>query len=277
MTTPATPRKPAAGKAASAKSTATKSARSAPKRPTVEAKAPKAESVKAEDVKAENVKAQNAEAETVKAGTVKTGTVMAGSAPAEAVAAKVEEKVATVQAAAAETVKQAEAAMADVKNRFDEAAAQRQAEVETAVKAGHEAVAWNLEQGMTMGKDQFEQATGQFFTAFDEAQTRMREGMDAMVSAGQAWNKGVEEIAQSIYATQQAMLEDSLEAMKALLGAKTISDVVDLQSSYTRQTLDGVVSESMKLSELAMKVANDATQPISSQVNKAMEGAAKAS
>jgi len=274
MTT--TPRKPATGKTATSRTTTAKSAAKSTSARSSSAKpaAAKSSVAKATEPKATDTKT----AETRAASKPETPTT---PAPAEAMAAKVEEKVATMEAAAAETIRQAEAAMADVKSQLDAATAKRTAEAQSAMKAGQEIFAWNLEQGMTqgmtMGKEQFEKATGQFFAAFDDMQTRLRDGMDAMTSAGQAWNRGWEEIARSIQGTQQALLEDGMEAMKALLGAKTINDVVEVQSSFTRQTFDGVLSESIKLSELAMKVANDTAQPISTQVNKAMESAVKAS
>ena len=44
-------------------------------------------------------------------------------------------------------------------------------------------------------------------------------------------------------------------------------DLVDLQSSFAKKSFDSAVAESTKVSEISVKVANEAFQPISAQIN----------
>jgi hypothetical protein len=47
--------------------------------------------------------------------------------------------------------------------------------------------------------------------------------------------------------------------------------VVDVQSDYARTSFDSLVNEGSKLSELGVKVANEALEPIQSRINVAVE------
>ena len=79
--------------------------------------------------------------------------------------------------------------------------------------------------------------------------------------------KGFEDISKSTVAYTQSTLESSAAVSKQALGVKTIRDLVDLQSSFAKKSFDSAVAESTKVSEISVKVANEAFQPISAQIN----------
>jgi phasin family protein len=64
----------------------------------------------------------------------------------------------------------------------------------------------------------------------------------------------------------RSSLEGNVAATKAILGAKNLREVVDLQSAYTRKSFDQALAESAKLTEMSVKVANEAMQPIQARV-----------
>jgi phasin family protein len=69
----------------------------------------------------------------------------------------------------------------------------------------------------------------------------------------------------------QESLEDSVAAGKALVGAKTLKEVIDVSSSLAKSSFDKMVAESSKLSQLSSKLAEEALAPINSRVNAAVQ------
>ena len=66
-------------------------------------------------------------------------------------------------------------------------------------------------------------------------------------------------------------MEASAQAAKALLAARTLREAVDVQTDFAKSSFDKLVAESTKLSEISVKVANEAAEPISARVNAAIE------
>lgn len=118
-------------------------------------------------------------------------------------------------------------------------------QVEKAIKAGTEA----LESAMAAGKDQ----------------------VDAFVTAGNVAAKGFETINAEVIAYSKSQFEDQVSAAKALMGAKTLQEFIELQNDYAKSAFEAYTAYSTKLSEVATKVAQDAFAPINAQVQATVE------
>jgi phasin family protein len=53
--------------------------------------------------------------------------------------------------------------------------------------------------------------------------------------------------------------------------AKTLCEAVDVQTDFAKTTFDKLVVEGMKVSEISVKVANEAALPINARLNAAIE------
>ena len=62
-----------------------------------------------------------------------------------------------------------------------------------------------------------------------------------------------------------------------MMGAKTPKDFFDIQSEYVRTNFDMFFAESVRLSEMSIKVTNEAFDPLKAQVNGSFEKAFKVS
>ena len=58
---------------------------------------------------------------------------------------------------------------------------------------------------------------------------------------------------------------------QALFAAKTVQELVDLQTEISRSGYDSLVTESAKLTELSLALANDAAEPIQARLNATVE------
>ena len=53
-----------------------------------------------------------------------------------------------------------------------------------------------------------------------------------------------------------------------MFAAKTLKDVVDVQTGYTKASIDTFVAEGKKINDITVKAANEALEPIQDQVNE---------
>jgi len=120
-------------------------------------------------------------------------------------------------------------------------------------------------------KAQVEKASAQTMKAYEDAAKFNKENLDAFVVAPTTYAKGVESVSKSWAAFAQETFEASANVAKAILGAKTLKEAVDLQTDFAKTTFDKLVAEGTKVSEASIKVTNEALEPINARVNVAVE------
>jgi phasin family protein len=151
-----------------------------------------------------------------------------------------------------------------------------------AVKAGHETV----EKAMKSGTDAFAKSYEQYFSTASEQLTKLfpsaaknfdelaefnKGNIEAFVAASSAAAKGFETLSQQLIAYNQKAVETSVATAKALLGCRTMQDVVEVQTDLTKKGIDEWLAEGTKLSELTVKVANQTAEPISTRLSEAVD------
>jgi phasin family protein len=139
--------------------------------------------------------------------------------------------------------------------------------VEEAVQAGKQTV----EQAVAATKEQVEKASTAALKGYDEFASMNKSSMDAFVKSSNIMAKGMEDLGKTYFAFAQSAAEQNVAAAKKLMTAKTINDVVDIQSEVARTSFDAWVAEATKMSEMSMKVANEAFEPIQSQLTTVVE------
>ncbi len=143
--------------------------------------------------------------------------------------------------------------------------------VEKAMKAGTEAATKNYEKVLSMTQDQVEKASTAAFKGYDDFAAMNKDAVDAFVLSGNIVAKGYEAIGKELMAYTQSSMQANVAATKALFGARNVSEVLDLQSQYTRESFDKAMAESAKLSEMSVKLAKEAIEPIQARVNVVVE------
>ena len=153
----------------------------------------------------------------------------------------------------------------------EQAAKSGQETVETAVKAGSEAATKQYEQAVALTKEQVEKTSNAMFKGYDEISAINKQNIDAMVKSSTIFAKGFEAISKEFFSYTQNAMEMNVANTKALFGAKTLKDVVDLQSEMARKSFDSALAESAKLTEMSVEVSNKAFKPLQDQVNVTVE------
>lgn len=136
-------------------------------------------------------------------------------------------------------------------------------QVEKAIAAGTEA----LEKAFSMSKERFDAVA----KGVDDAAKLSKDQVEAYVSASNVATKGLETINAEVMAFTKTQVEDQISAAKAMMGAKTLQELIELQNGYAKSAFEAYTAHTTKLSEVATKVAQDAFAPINAQVQAAVE------
>ncbi|MSP49564.1 MAG: phasin family protein [Alphaproteobacteria bacterium] len=143
--------------------------------------------------------------------------------------------------------------------------------VETVVKAGTAAAKASYEQAMKMTKDQVEKASQSFFKGYGDLAVIGKENLEAFVQSSTVAVKGAEVFGKEWMGFAQSAVEQNVAAIQSLAAAKTLKEVVELQNNWAKKAFDTAVAESARLSEMGVKTANDAFEPIKARVNVSVE------
>ena len=147
--------------------------------------------------------------------------------------------------------------------------------VEAVVKAGTDAAAAGYDQAVAMTKEQVEKTSKAMFKGYGNFADLGQENLDAVVKSGTIYAKGVETIGRQVMNFAQAAMDNNVAATKAMLGAKSLREVVDLQNELTRKTFDRFLADYGQLTEMSVKLATDASAPIQARVKETVEKAMK--
>jgi phasin family protein len=104
------------------------------------------------------------------------------------------------------------------------------------------------------------------FAGYEELADLGRENFAAVLRANAALTEGMEAIGKEVMGYARNSLENAAEAATALLAAQTFEDLVQVNSDFARASFERLVARSTKLSEMGVKVANEALAPLGDRV-----------
>jgi phasin family protein len=179
-------------------------------------------------------------------------------------------KIVEARAAAVSAATPAGAAK-DAMKPVEEAVAAGRDVVETVYKAGAEAAQKGYEQAVEMTRQQIEKSRAAWSTKVEELNDISKQNLEAIAQSSQIVAKGAEEVGQHMAALVQAAVERQVGATKALLGCKSLREVFEVQNGLARENIHGLMSEGAWLSEMSVKTASKAMEPIQGRVTVTVE------
>ena len=181
---------------------------------------------------------------------------MAAKKDAEAIVKTIEAAAMPIVDAAAA---QAQSAATVARQGFDQTVA--------ALKDGVTGAVAGLEKTQTEMKTNMDKAfrTAEEFVSFGQG------NVEAVVKSGQIWAAGVQAFSKSFASLAQSQMDQTVSVWKAMSGVKSLKDAMDLQSSLTRSSLEAAMSETGKLTDASMKLAEQTVAPITARVTLAVE------
>ena len=145
---------------------------------------------------------------------------------------------------------------------------------ETIIAAGQE----TMRNFAKAGTEQFEKAfagmhgkTDGLANGFDDLASNGKDSLDAWGAASTAYGKGWQTIGGEMMNFAKQMMDQNVAATKAVLGAKSLNEAMELNAEYARSSFDGMMARGTKVGEMATKAAQETAGPLNAQFTTAME------
>lgn len=170
--------------------------------------------------------------------------------------------------------KAAPKAAANATETVEAAVAASKETVENVVKAGTEAATKSVEKAVAVGQEQVAAAVkagSEAFKNYEDVIAFGKENVDAMVKANALFVKGFQDLNKEIFAIAQAALEENAETTKKVLSCKSVQDAVAIQSDVVKASYEKAMTDSRKISDMTVKLAEETVAPISKRVNFTVE------
>lgn len=137
--------------------------------------------------------------------------------------------------------------------------------------AAADAMKTTVEQITTASNQAFKDAVEKTLGALNDANSYSKSNLEAMIASVTAATKGAETLGAQAMAFSKKSVEDQVAAAKSLAGAKSIQEVVELQTTFAKSALESYMAEMGKMSETVAASVKDSMKPINERVTAAVE------
>lgn len=120
------------------------------------------------------------------------------------------------------------------------------------------------------------QTTKQFDKFTQETNEFSRETYESFVKSGTIFARGFEDLMRTSLALAQDTAEKQSQYFKEAMGSKTLNEWTDVQNRIAQASFDDFMSGTTKLSELSVKLLNEASEPLNNQFSKGLKKATTA-
>jgi len=142
-----------------------------------------------------------------------------------------------------------------------------------ATKAKTNETAEAVEEAFTASTEAMKDGFDKALLGYDEIAAASKENTDALVESMTLSQKGLEAINTEAVTYSKHAMEEGVAATKAAFGAKTVQELIELNTTYTKSAFDAYLGAATKIGEIWTAAAKDASAPLNARVNATVEAA----
>lgn len=128
-----------------------------------------------------------------------------------------------------------------------------------------------VEQFTTASNVAFKDGVEKGLAAMNEMNSYSKKNMEAMVASATASAKGAETLGAQAMAFSKAVFDTQVSAAKSLAGAKSVQEVVELQTAFAKTALETYMAQFGAMSETVSSSVKDSMKPLNERVTAVVE------
>ena len=125
----------------------------------------------------------------------------------------------------------------------------------------------HLEQSSAQMKDQL----GKAMKTAEELASFNKKTAEAIVTSGQIWSSGMQDLSRQLAATAQSQLEHTLATFKSMSGLHSVREIMELQAGFARAAVEAAMTQTGRFTDAGFKLAEEAMAPLTARVGAAVE------
>jgi phasin family protein len=121
------------------------------------------------------------------------------------------------------------------------------------------------------GAKAFREGLDRTTASLSELNAEGKQNLDAMVASAAAAQKGAESLGQQALAYGKTSWESGVAAAQSMAKARSVQELIELQTSYTKSALETYLAEMSKASDVFTASVKDSFKPINERVTATVE------
>lgn len=128
-----------------------------------------------------------------------------------------------------------------------------------------------VEQFTTAGNQAFKDNIEKSLASLNDANAHSKKNLEAVVASVTAATKGAEALGAQAMAYSKKAVEDQVAAAKALSGAKSLQEAVELQTTWAKSAMEAYLAQFSKMGETVAASVKDSAKPLNERVTALVE------
>src|SRR5579872_3173430 len=112
------------------------------------------------------------------------------------------------------------------------------------------------------GADALKAGFDKAIAGYDSVVGYGKDTAEALIKSATVAGKGAETLHNEIYAYTKQSMEESIAAGKAILGAKSVHEAIEVQTGFAKTAFENYVAELTKFNQLFAATAKDSFAPL---------------
>ncbi|WP_029087806.1 phasin family protein [Brevundimonas aveniformis] len=137
--------------------------------------------------------------------------------------------------------------------------------------AAADTVKKSVEQATAAGNQAFKEGVDKSLNALTEANTLGKKNIEAAVESVTAATRGAEALSAQALAFSKKSWEDGVNAAQALASAKSVQEVIELQTAYAKTAMEAYLAEVTKATDTLSASVKDSFKPINERTTAIVE------
>jgi phasin family protein len=137
--------------------------------------------------------------------------------------------------------------------------------------AAAETVKSTVEQITNASNGAFKDGVEKTLSALNEANSDSKKNLEAVVASVTAATKGAEALGAQAMAFSKTAFETQVSVAKSFAGAKSVQEILELQSAFAKGALETYMSQVGQMSETVSASMKDSMKPLNERVTAMVE------
>ena len=139
--------------------------------------------------------------------------------------------------------------------------------------AGQQAWKEGVDKAASSSNAAFKDAADRSLSALNELNAQGKRNLEAMIASVTAATRGAEALGAQAMTYAKSSVETQVDAARQMSGARSMQEVVELQTSFAKKAMESYIAEMNKASEIFSGAVKDAMQPLNARAAAMSEAA----
>ena len=131
----------------------------------------------------------------------------------------------------------------------------------------------NWTDAASSGNQAFKDQAEKSLSALNDMNAQSKRNLEAMVASVTAATRAAETLGAQALAYTKSSLETQVEAARAVTGARSMQEAMELQTTFARQAMEAYVAQMNKVTEVVSSAMKDTIKPLNERATALMEAA----